>query len=199
MSPEPIMLTIFLKKSEFSPDEDIIKKIINDELSYAKSITTILDRNDIDVMMMERTYSGWNNEFKLENARPEQIKKFFDKKLIYDGIKSVNFQFEGDDKGQIDFKLFPIYGEEIDDNLQDSRLDDFERLGYLSYHDGTYGSIDNRFFDLGENIIRMISNATIDNCLINFEGFDKKPEIMNPPQFYKRIIDLKNEYCNNSN
>ena len=199
MSPEPIMLTIYLKKSEFSPDEDIIKKIINKELLSAPIITTILDRNDIDVMMMERIYSGWNNEFKLDKARPEQIEKFFNEKIIYNCIKSVNFQFEGDDKGQIDFKLFPIYGEERDDNLQDSRLDDFEILGYLSYHDGTYESIDNRFFDLGENIIRMIPNATNDNCLIGFEGFDKKTEIMNPPQFYKRIINLKKEYCNNSN
>ncbi|MCK4808162.1 MAG: hypothetical protein KAS90_00925 [Candidatus Aenigmarchaeota archaeon] len=196
MSSEPIMLTIYLKKSEFPPDEEIIKKIINDELSYAESITTVLDTNDVDVMINSRRY-GLNNEFKLENARPKQIEKFFDKKWIYEGIKSIDFLVGYSSKGQINLHLSPIYGEEIDDNLHDTRLDDFEILGYLSYHDGTSGSLDERFFDLGENIIRMISNTTIDNCLIGFEGFDEKTEIMNPPQFYRKIINLKNLYCNN--
>ncbi|MCK5043059.1 MAG: hypothetical protein KAR51_03445 [Candidatus Aenigmarchaeota archaeon] len=197
MSSEAISLTIYLKKSEFPPDKDIIKKIINDELSYAKSITTVLDTNDVDVIINSRRY-GLNNEFKLENARPKQIEKFFDKKWIYEGIKSIDFQFKSNDKGQIDFKLFPIYGEEIDDGLHDTRLDDFEILGYLSYHDGTSGSLDERFFDLGENIIRMLpENLTKDDHLIRFKGFDEKTEIMNSSSFYKRVIDLKNEYCNN--
>ena len=193
MSSEPIMLTIYLKKSEFPPYEDIIKKIINDELSYAKSITTVLDTNDVDVMI-----HGLNHEFKLDNARPKQIKKFFDNDLIYNGIKSIDFLLGYSSKGQINLHLSPIYGEEIDDNLQDTRLDDFEILGYLSYHDGTSGSLDERFFDLGENIIRMLpENLTKDDHLIRFKGFDEKTEIMNSSSFYKRVIDLKNEYCNN--
>jgi len=194
MSSESINLTIYSKKTGFPIDSIIIKNMIYKELSSATTITTILDRNDIDVML-----NKWNNELILENARPEQIKKLFEKEVVYDAIKSIDFLFKNNDKDQINLKLFPIYGEEIDDDLQDTRLDDFEILGYLSYQSGTYESIDKRFFELGENIIRIISNATNNNCLISLEGLEDETEIMNSSSFYKRIINLKNEYCNNPN
>ena len=195
MSHEAISLTIYCEKTKFPIDPILIRKMIYKELSSAPIITTTLDRNDIDVMQ-----NKWDTELKLEKARPKKIEKFFERDIVYEAIKSIDFQFKDNDKGQISFKLFPIFGEEIDDDLHDTRLDDFEILGYLSYQGGTYGYIDDRFFELGENIIRMLpQNLTKDDHLISFKGFDNKTDIMNSTSFYKRVIDLKNEYCNNPN
>ncbi len=200
MSNRSLNLTIYCEKTKFPIDPILIRKMIYKELSSAPTITTTLEKNDIDVML-----NSWNTELKLDNARPEHIEKFFERDVVYDTIKSIDFLFENNENknniGQISFRLFPIYGEKIEyDEVQDTKLDDFEILGYLSYYDGIYGSIDERFFELGENIIRMLIPAvTNDNYLISFEGLEDETEIMNITSFLKKISNLKNLYCNNPN
>ncbi len=200
MSDRSLNLTIYAEKAVLPIDLTIIKKLIYEQLSSAIEIRTTLEKNDIDVMLNQ-----WNNELILEKARLEHIKKFFEKDVVYNAIKSIDFLFENNENknniGQISFRLFPIYREKIEyDEVQDTKLDDFEILGYLNYYDGIYGSIDERFFELGENIIRILpKDLTKNNYLISFEGLEDETEIMNITSFLKKISNLKNLYCNNPN
>jgi len=192
MSYEAINLTIYSKKSIFSPDEMAIKELINNHLSSAARITTTLDKNDVDVII-----NKLNTEIILENARPERIEKFFDNDLIYNSIKSIDFEF----KNKINLRLYPIYGEIIDsDDLPETEINDFETLGYMSYQGGTYGDLDETFFELAETAIRaIIPTEKDDNYRIVFTGWNEEKETMNLKTFLKEINNLKNLYCNNPN
>ncbi|NOQ56238.1 MAG: hypothetical protein GQ477_05545, partial [Nanohaloarchaea archaeon] len=106
------------------------------------------------------------------------------------------------DSGSITFNLYPTYGSEIDSEYlkQDTRLNDFNILGALTLYNGTYGSLDARFFELAGDIITnyILKNEHTDN-LIGFQGYEDEQTIMTPYEFLDKIKDFEKHYCNNPN
>ncbi len=195
MSQTTLDLTIYGVEDTSPPKKEEIIELILGTLSSAPEITTTLDQNNIDVIKWKL------NTISLRYAKHEQVKKCFNDDLIYNGIKNINFRFETyNNDGSIGFDLNPIYGREIDseDLEENTELKDFNILGKLTFDKGTYGSLDPRFFELAEDIIKnYILKHEYTNNLIGFQGYKENEEIMTPNEFLNKIESLKEDYCNN--
>ena len=200
MSYDPLNLIIYGETNTFPPEKEEIKELIIKTLSYAPIITIQLDQNDIDIRLKPNLPA----ELQLRYAESEQIKKYLDNNLIYDGTKEISFQFESKEKDNspITFCLFPRYGEKIDYDSQEEekQLKNFKKLGYLTLHGGEFGSLDPHFFELAKNIITdYILEIGYADYLIDFQGSEKESTIMEPNEFLNKIEDLRTQYCDNPN